>query len=70
MEQNAHKGMLKPRNITGRIAMAETTAPFDTALTRLRGCRHPIIPARMGGPACSEFVAAVSNAALVKRASG
>ncbi|WP_160110039.1 hypothetical protein [Caballeronia choica] len=50
--------------------MAETTAPFDTALTRLRGCRHPIIPARMGGPACSEFAAAVSNAALVKRASG
>lgn len=62
MEQNAHKGMLKPRNATGRIALAETHAPFDTALTRLLGCRHPIISAGMGGPACSELAAAVSNA--------
>lgn len=70
MEQNAHKDMQKPRNVTGRIAMPETTAPFDTALTRLPGCRHPIISAGMAGPACSGLAAAVSNAALVAQAGG
>jgi nitronate monooxygenase len=33
-----------------------------TALTRLLGCRYPIVSAGMGGPARSELVAAVSEA--------
>lgn len=35
---------------------------FHTALTRLLGCRYPIVSAGMGGPARSELAAAVSAA--------
>ncbi|CAB3708804.1 NAD(P)H-dependent flavin oxidoreductase [Paraburkholderia rhynchosiae] len=42
--------------------MTEKVARFETALTRLLGCRHPIISAGMGGPARAELVSAVSNA--------
>jgi nitronate monooxygenase len=35
---------------------------FDTALTRLLGCRHPVISAGMGGPARAELAVAVSEA--------
>lgn len=42
--------------------MTENAAPFSTALTRLLGCRHPIISAGMGGVARAELVSAVSIA--------
>jgi len=42
--------------------MNANAAPFQTALTRLLGCRHPIICAGMGGPARAELAAAVSKA--------
>lgn len=35
---------------------------ITTALTRILGCRHPIISAGMGGPARSDLAAAVSEA--------
>jgi nitronate monooxygenase len=38
------------------------TASFSTPLTRLLGCRHPIICAGMGGPARAELASAVSMA--------
>lgn len=42
--------------------MTASAASFDTALTRVLGCRHPIICAGMGGPARAELASAVSNA--------
>lgn len=42
--------------------MDPSAIPFSTALTRLLGCRHPIICAGMGGPARAELAAAVSDA--------
>jgi nitronate monooxygenase len=42
--------------------MNANAAPFSTPLTRLLGCRHPVICAGMGGPARAELAAAVSKA--------
>jgi nitronate monooxygenase len=42
--------------------MSEPGTPFETAVTRLLGCRHPILSAGMGGPSRAELVAAVSAA--------
>lgn len=42
--------------------MNRNDAPFENALTRLLGCRHPILSAGMGGVARAELVSAVSNA--------
>ncbi|TDY22785.1 nitronate monooxygenase [Paraburkholderia sp. BL6665CI2N2] len=42
--------------------MHDNTPVFDTALTRLLGCRHPVISAGMGGPARAELAVAVSEA--------
>lgn len=42
--------------------MTTDMSPFATPLTRLLGCRYPVISAGMGGPARSELAAAVSHA--------
>lgn len=42
--------------------MNANAAPFSTALTRLLGCRHPVMCAPMSGVAQAELAAAVSNA--------
>jgi nitronate monooxygenase len=42
--------------------MIANAAPFETELTRVLGCRYPIISAGMGGPARAELASAVSNA--------
>ncbi|BAO91700.1 NAD(P)H-dependent flavin oxidoreductase [Caballeronia cordobensis] len=42
--------------------MIANAAPFDTELTRVLGCRYPILSAGMGGPARAELASAVCNA--------
>ncbi|MEW6340167.1 MAG: nitronate monooxygenase [Pseudomonadota bacterium] len=44
------------------ILMAIDMTSFATPLTRLLGCRYPVISAGMGGPARAELAAAVSHA--------
>jgi nitronate monooxygenase len=44
------------------MSVSTEADPFRTELTRLLGCRQPIISAGMGGPARSELAAAVSEA--------